>query len=329
MASGIPSRTGSNHTPSRASSINTHNRISTPPMPSPPRQDKRMASPADGRTGLLAAPPKRVLDPNGIGRTGATALGRGGPSDWENFGSGEFEVDDLALYATRRPDEKKEPALESTPEEKPTGPVELPAGSPVETRTGPWQVEGQVAEVEGSAVVVPAPNVAQAPQPIMAPQMAGAPPSGPSGAIDAGMIVMSEPIQSVPAGQPAPPQMPPGQHAAPHGPGQMGHQQPQQTANSFIMDDGSGWIPPPQGPPAVGPQAGQQQQIQHAQNVPQNAPQPGVPQQNVQYQNAPPQNVPQQSGPPQNVPHQGVPQQHMPQQNAFHSRANRQKQLCC
>src|SRR6201999_1915433 len=90
----VPSRPESNQIPSRTSSNVSRKHAHTPStVSSPPRNEK---SPSQS-----SQKPRRYADPNGVGATGASALGFGGPSDWETFGDGGFEVDDLELYATK------------------------------------------------------------------------------------------------------------------------------------------------------------------------------------------------------------------------------------
>jgi hypothetical protein len=204
------------------------------------------------------------MDPNGIGSTGATALGMGGPSDWENFGPADYEVDDLEFYSTKQ---EQKAAAKAAEEARNEAPVELPAGSPVQGRAQQiWRNSGAVEIDSGTPVATRPPSFPSQTQTGFGPAPVGA-------AVDAGIIMTAEPAQ-----------MPPTQHAsiqqqatqpqslkqapepqslaAPSGypPASQAHQIPIASAplqtQGFAIDTGSGWHPPPHGAPH--PQVNQQ-----------------------------------------------------------------------
>lgn len=147
----------------------TPSTISSPPRP--------VKSPSN----QIPAKPRRYVDPNGVGATSASALGFGGPSDWETLHQGSVEVDDLELYATMKKEEKQEEKKGSE-----AAPVELPAGSPIAaTSQPPWK---NIPEVQNGAVELH--GGTHHPQPVQVIQPA--PP-----VVDAGMVLQSEPTDHV------------------------------------------------------------------------------------------------------------------------------------
>ncbi|KAF2671513.1 hypothetical protein BT63DRAFT_423714 [Microthyrium microscopicum] len=255
------SRPSSHHLPSRTNS-NISKPILTPNSnSSPPRPARTTDSPISALKpvhGQGFETKKKVADPNGVGSTGASALGYGGPSDWESFGPAEYEVDDLDFYSQRQ--EKAE--------EQKDAPIELPTGSPVTTGPPPpTSVIHGVMEVEGSTVPVQQ-------HPIHAPQQSA---SVVGAAIDSGVIMSAEPRQAHSNHPPGPP------------PNHPQVASPPPAENGLIISNASGWVPPPstgaqyQQPPsqphtgiivgAAGSQAGWQ----------------GAPIQGMQMSNVPPQ----------------------------------------
>lgn len=189
-----------------------------------------------------------------MGATGASALGFGGPSDWETLGNPDFEVDDLELYATRRdPEPKKKHESKGSD----SAPVELPAGSPVATQNNaPWKESGMVVEADAG-------TGAMQPTRVELENGAARPPHQSMGTSnDSSMIISSEPV-----GEPmfSPPTSTQGHQSWAAGAQGAAVQQPAVTSiqnfasqptqnqgtvvstaesNSFVITDNSGWAAP-------------------------------------------------------------------------------------
>jgi hypothetical protein len=189
-------------------------------------------------------PPRRYVDANGVGATGASALGFGGPSDWETLAGDVDEVDDLELYATKQDPPK---TADEKKDESSSAPVELPAGSPVAAQgNAPWKDPGVggIVEAGHSAPVELGGGV------IMPQAQAGAP-------IDSGIIMSAEPITAPPIsavpghgwqqGAQEPVQHPPvhSQQSPSHPPAPQNTGLPSPQPNSFVITEDSGWGAPP------------------------------------------------------------------------------------
>lgn len=204
-----------------------------------------------------STPVRKSPSPPPVTSTGASALGLGGPSDWEHFGSAEDEIDDTEVFGAKSESEKRS----SSPQQLDS--VELPA-----------QPSPPLATIS-SAVSLPEEDWPTPPAPT--PLNINRPASG---------FQHSVPAQDRYAPTPPPPKAP--EIPLPHGPDMheapvekspdttrwqqqwpssqetQGHQhvvdeaaipptthaptQPAQTlelgaAQSFVMDDG-GWVPP-------------------------------------------------------------------------------------
>jgi hypothetical protein len=192
--------------------------------------------------------------------SGASALGFGGPSDWEHFGEGADEIDDTAMYGTKSPEEDASAHAFAS--------VELPA-SPVRERE---RRDSNVSEPDDgrwkSSAPAPAPlnirrpeSVVQQPKSTPPPQggFQHAPPPAQSGLVQAPQqmpihaqatqpqaspnVVMDDP-DYIP---PMPPTPPPAgaRNRTPIVLGGSAPSQPHaplQHAASIVMDDG-GWQP--------------------------------------------------------------------------------------
>jgi len=235
---GMPSRSNSN--------LRQESTVS-----SPPRTTLHDTSPIPGMKtpGPPFATKRKVMDPNGIGSTGATALGMGGPSDWESYDHGEYEVDDLELYATKQ---EQKMAAQAAEEAHNGAPVELPAGSPVLGRVQQnWRNSAAIEMDSGSPIAVRPTSL-----PPQAQQSYGAAVAGK--VVDAGIIKSTAPIQAGPTqhtGQQEQPLILPGslpqaplqQGSIPGGypPALQSHQTQIASAapqnNAYVIDNGSGW----------------------------------------------------------------------------------------
>ncbi|KAF2185119.1 hypothetical protein K469DRAFT_666011 [Zopfia rhizophila CBS 207.26] len=216
---------------------------------------------AGNKTGALTPPPKAPTpSPPTDSESAFSALGAGGPSDWEHFGAGDDEIDDEELFGAKKEERKStpvqldsvelpvQPSPPSTADEWPTPPTQpappnvgpqrrdtyQPTPPPKANETQPRQQQSQGPFVMDEAIIAPA--VTQSPQPTLASQP---PPAQQSFVMDDRGWAPSK--QSTPTQQ---------------------QQRSPPASNTFVMDDG-GWAAQ-----STQPQARQQTPAQQQQQPP-------------------------------------------------------------
>ncbi|KAF2474526.1 uncharacterized protein BDR25DRAFT_391659 [Lindgomyces ingoldianus] len=170
-------------------------------------------------------PPQKPSQPSALA---ASALGSGGPSDWEHFGHVEDEIDDEDIFGAKKDEKKNEPAqLDSV--ELPVHPSppstvhEWPTPPPQSAQPAPLNVG-----IQRRDTYQPTPP----PKPDSTPTQAPSEPPSQGFVMDEGIVVANTTASPPPA--------------------QVSHPTPAQQ--NFVMDDG--WAPPKQSTP-------QQQQQPH------------------------------------------------------------------
>ena len=120
--------------PSRTASLISRTSVTGPEIQSPP-----------------PLPEKRVTAPTNVSTTSASALGFGGPSDWEYYGAGPEEVDDTAMYGSK---------VETQPaESQPSHGIELPSDpSPTREDSRPVVPQKQLEAEPGRAPAAQTPQ---------------------------------------------------------------------------------------------------------------------------------------------------------------------------
>ncbi|KAF2016076.1 hypothetical protein BU24DRAFT_450679 [Aaosphaeria arxii CBS 175.79] len=192
--------------------------------------DNRTSSPA-----VSSVPPPKIPTPPPPrdSKEKFSALGFGGPSDWEHFGDADNEVDDEELFSGKK-DGQNEPAQLDSVELPGSHPCPPSAGGEWPTPLGnaaqpaPLNTETQRRDTyqptppPGHNTGTPAQsyNSYQSPQPIPAPRS----PKAGQGFVSGDAIVKTQSPQPTQVAQPPPAQQ------------------------SFVMDDG-GWVPPTQSTP--------------------------------------------------------------------------------
>lgn len=191
-----------------------------------------------------------------------SALGGGGPSDWEHFGMGEEEVDDEEYFVTKKDERKDEPAqLDS---------VELPAQQPAQQHSPGPTHEWPTPPTQPAPLNLQRRETFQ-PTPPPPPKSAETPAQRPGSQPPQHAFVMGDapppshqPQQSFVMGDAVSP--PQSQHgfimgdasitpSSTQSPQPAQHTQPPPAQQGFVMDGGE-WTAPKQGTPA-------QQQPQH------------------------------------------------------------------
>ncbi|ORY16310.1 hypothetical protein BCR34DRAFT_557623 [Clohesyomyces aquaticus] len=184
-------------------------------------------------------PPAPKTNPSAFA---ASALGTGGPSDWEHFGAGDDEIDDEEIFGAKN-GQKDEPAqLDSV--ELPSHPS--PPSTVHEWPTPPPQPAPLNIGIQRRDTYQPTPP----PQPGSVPAQQPSQPPQQDFVMDKAIIVADTRASPSPANasQPPPTQqnfvmndggwVPPKQSTPQQ---QQPHQPPPHATTGFVMDDGSGW----------------------------------------------------------------------------------------
>ncbi|KAF2405557.1 hypothetical protein EJ06DRAFT_30232 [Trichodelitschia bisporula] len=183
---------------------------------------------------ITAAPPP-VPDKPSVRRTNATnasALGFGGPSDWEYFGPSTDEIDDTAMYSHKTSDEAPAPLAAA----------ELPSDS-LDNRSPFDTGNTNVQEDSWPAPQAPAPLNIRRPQSMAFPQNAVVPPSASPPAPIVSEVSQPPVVGGIiaPSSSSPAPSKPSGYPNRTHDQGRI--TLPPNTPTSFVMDDGFGAYP--------------------------------------------------------------------------------------
>ncbi|KAF2112506.1 hypothetical protein BDV96DRAFT_550736 [Lophiotrema nucula] len=183
----------------------------------------KTSSPAPSVKAVAPAPATVPTSPPALGDPSAfSALGSGGPSDWEHFGAIDEEIDDEELFVGKKEDTKNEPAELGA--ELPAGPTPPPPPPADEWPTPPAQHAPLNVGIQRRDTFQPTPPP---------PHSTGTPSQQPSRPPPAQQtFVMGDEIVSTQTSPRVPTSLPPPTH------------------QSFVMNDGSGWVAPKQGTPA-------------------------------------------------------------------------------